>query len=182
MRLLSLKIAVAREWIVRAASHADVQTGLFESSLGLLSLTRRANLVEALAENDWTAVWSSVTLSDLYFLGDRYLERYQTDPWQSPATRALREVAAHNDGSRLVWLGAEFDDLFLCSHPHLRTARPYEDLEKEILPGKVAERSAEFKLPRAGRRSRWNSGLGLRLPCGARRPIRPEASAIDRHL
>ena len=44
------------------------------------------------------------------------------------------------------WLGAEFDDLFLCSHPHLRTAPPYEDLEKEVLPGKVAERSAEFKL------------------------------------
>ncbi len=146
LRLLSLKIAVAREWIVRAARRADVQTGLFESSLGLLSLTRRANLVEALAENDWSAVWSSVTLSDLYFLGDRYLERYKSDPWQSPATRALREIAAHNDGSRLAWLGAEFDDLFLCSHPHLRTAPPYEDLEKEILPGKVAERSAEFKL------------------------------------
>src|SRR6185312_11425228 len=81
LRLLSLKIAVAREWIVRAASRADVQTGLFESSLGLLSLTRRANLVEALAETDWNAIWSSVTLSDLYFLGDRYLERYKTDPW-----------------------------------------------------------------------------------------------------
>lgn len=146
LRLLSLKIAVAREWIVRAASRADVQTGLFESSLGLLSLTRRANLVEALAENDWKAIWASVTLSDLYFLGDRYLERYKTDPWQSPATRALREIAAHNDGSRLAWLGAEYDDLFLCSHPHLRTAPPYEDLEKEVLPGKVAERSAEFKL------------------------------------
>jgi tetratricopeptide (TPR) repeat protein len=146
LRLLSLKVAVAREWIVRAASRADVQTGLFESSLGLLSLTRRANLVEALAETDWNAVWSSVTLSDLYFLGDRYLERYKTDPWQSPATRALRQVAAHNDGSRLAWLGPEFDDLFLCSHPHLRTAPPYEDLEKEVLPGKVAERSAEFKL------------------------------------
>src|SRR6185295_9132236 len=82
----------------------------------------------------------------LYFLGDRYMERYKTDPWQSPAIRALREIAGHNDGSRLAWLGAEFDELFLCSHPHLRVAPPYEDLEKEILPGKLAERSAEFKL------------------------------------
>ena len=146
LRLLSLKITVAREWIVRAAGRADLRTGLSESSLGLLSLTRRANLVEALAVNDWSAVWSSVTLSDLYFLGDRYLERYKTDPWQSPATRALREIATHNDGSRLAWLGAEFDELFLCSHPHLRPAPPYEDLEKEIHPEKVAERSAEFKL------------------------------------
>ncbi|MGH9591456.1 MAG: hypothetical protein ACRD5L_00085, partial [Bryobacteraceae bacterium] len=128
LRLLGLRVTVAREWIARAASREEIEASLAEATLGLLSLTRRANLIAALAERDWGTVWSCVTLSDLYSLGGRYLERYAADGWQSPATRALR--AAHGDGARLG----------------LETAIPYEDREKEILPDKIAERSAEFNL------------------------------------
>ena len=146
LRLLGLKVTVAREWVARAAGQPDLEAGLSEASLGLLSLTRRAALLTALAEGDWKSVWESLTLSDLYFLGDRYLERYSTDAWQSPATRALRQAAAHNDGSRLQLLGGEFGQTLGCSHPHLRSAPPYEEYEKELLPARLAERSAEFKL------------------------------------
>jgi hypothetical protein len=112
----------------------------------LLSLTRRAELLGALADGNWRSVWRVATLSDQYFLADRYLERYPQDPWDSPATRALRRELARNDGSRLAMLGAEFASTFGCSHPHLRGAMPYEEYEKDILPFKLAERSAEFKL------------------------------------
>jgi hypothetical protein len=146
LRLAGLKIAVAREWIARAASQPERETDLAEATLGLLSLTRRAALREALAEGDWRSVWSLPTLSDLYFLGDRYLERYRSDPWSSPATRALREIAAHNDGSRLQWLGQDLTDTMGCSDPHLRALPPYEEYEQDLRPLRLAERSAELKL------------------------------------
>jgi hypothetical protein len=146
LRLLGLKVTVAREWIVRAAGQSEIETTLAEATLGLLSLTRRADLLAAMAEADWGAVWNIVTLSDLYFLGDRYLERYPVDPWQSPAVSALRRVAAHNDGSRLQLLGAELDDLLDCSHPHLRVAPPYEQYEMDLFQTRLAERTSEFKL------------------------------------
>jgi hypothetical protein len=146
LRLFGLKVAVAREWIVRAAAQPDLADTLGEDSFGLLSLTRRAELLAALADGNWRSVWNVVTLSDQYFLGDRYLERYPKDPWDSPATRALRREMARNDGSRLAKLGNEFAATFSCSHPHLRSAMPYEEYEKDMIPFKLAERSAEFKL------------------------------------
>jgi hypothetical protein len=81
LRLLGLKVTVAREWIARAASQQELNESLAEDTLGLLSLTRRANLIAALAERDWSTAWSCVTLSDLYFLGGRYLERYPAGGW-----------------------------------------------------------------------------------------------------
>jgi hypothetical protein len=146
LRMVGLKVTVAREWMVRAAGRPELQAGLSEDTLGLLSLNRRADLLGALAEGNWTSVWNLATLSDLYFLGDRYLERYPADPWQSPATNALRQLASRNDGSRLQLLGGEYDAMFGCSHPHLQSAPPYEEYEKELLVLRLAERSAEFKL------------------------------------
>jgi Flp pilus assembly protein TadD len=146
LRFVGLKITVAREWLVRAAARPEIQTALSESLLGLLSLTRRAGLLAALASEDWNSVWSLASLSDLYFLGDRYLERYAADPWDSPATRALRQLAMRNDGARLQVLGAELTDILGCSHPHLQATAPYEQYERDLFPTRLAERSAEFKL------------------------------------
>jgi hypothetical protein len=146
LRLVGLKVTVAREWMVRAASRPEWRAHLAEATLGLLSLTRRADLLGALADGNWASVWNLATLSDLYFLGDRYLERYAADPWQSPATRALRQLVGRNDGSRLQLLGTASLGMFGCSHPHLQTALPYEEYEKEMVPTRLAERSAEFKL------------------------------------
>ena len=146
LRLLGLKLAVAREWIVRAASRPELEASLAEATFGLLSLTRRAELLGALSDGNWRSVWNALTLSDLYFLADRYVERYPTDPWNSPATQALRREAARNDGARLQLLGAELAASFGCSHPHLHGAMPYEEYEKELLATRLAERAAEFKL------------------------------------
>src|SRR5215472_12371212 len=145
LRLMALKITVAKEWIVHA-SQPENESALAEATLGLLSLTRRAGLLTALEEGNWNSVWTLLSLSDLYFLGDRYLERYSADPWKSPTTVALRQASAHNDGSRLQTLGGEFGDTLACSHPHLHVAPPYERYEKDVLPTRLAERSAEFKL------------------------------------
>jgi hypothetical protein len=87
-----------------------------------------------------------VTLPDLFALGGRYLERYKSDPWSSPATAALRSVAHSNDGSRLSVLGAVTYHSFGCSHPHLLSDAPYEEYERHMMPVDIAERMAEFKL------------------------------------
>ncbi len=144
LRLFGLKLAVAREWTVRAASQPELADSLGEAAFGLLSLTRRAELLGALADGNWPAVWTLLTLRDLSFLGGRYMARYPTDPWTSAATQTLRSEAKRNDGSRLTLLGAEFALTFGCSHPHLHGAMPYEHYEKDAF--KLAERSAEFKL------------------------------------
>jgi len=144
LRLFGLKVAVAREWVVRAAGQPDLAQSVGEAVFGLLSLTRRAELLGAVADGDWRAVWNVLTLSDLYFLANRYLEHYPTDPWTSPATQALRWEMKRNDGSRLTMLGAELLAIAGCSHAHLRGAMPYEQYEGD--PFKLAERSAEFKL------------------------------------
>jgi hypothetical protein len=164
LRLFGLRLAVAREWVARAASQPELAESLGDAAFGLLSLTRRAELLGALADGNWPAVWNLLTLSDLYFLSDRYLARYPKDPWTSAATQALRREAARNDGSRLALLGAQFPATFGCSHPHLRAAMPYEQYEKE--PFKLAERSAEFKLYLA----RYADSAGLRRRKWARWP------------
>ncbi len=146
LRLFGLKVAVGREWIVRAAGNPELADSLGESSFGLLSLTRRAELLDAVAKGNWRSVWTAVTLSDQYLLADRYLDQYSKDAWVSPATLALRKELARNDGSRVTLLGTDYAVIFGCSHPHLREVMPYEEYEKDVFPFKLAERSSEFKL------------------------------------
>lgn len=146
LRLLGLKIRMGREWVLGSAVEPALASGLAEATQGLLSATRRGALLNGIRLRDWAAARQAVTLSDLYFLGDEYLRRYRDDPRPSPVTQALREATARNDGSRLQWLGASTPGLLGCSHPHLVRVAPYEEYQRYLQPGKIAERVAEFKL------------------------------------
>jgi len=146
LRLLGLKIRVAREWMVQAAGEPALRSDLGEALLGLLSLSRRAKLLNGLRARDWVTVWEAVSLSDVYLLGDAYLQRYRADPWRSPVTVALRQASARNDGSRLEFLGSLTRVRRQCSHPHLLRLGPYEEYERYLHPSVMAERLAELKL------------------------------------
>jgi tetratricopeptide (TPR) repeat protein len=145
-RLVGLRTMVAREWIAESASRPEEFASLGEETMGLLSLSRRADLLTGIESRNWRKVWDAVTVPDLFALGGRYLERYKSDPWSSPATTALRAVARSNDGSRLYVLGAVTYHSFGCSHPHLLADAPYEEYERHMMPVDIAERMAEFKL------------------------------------
>jgi Flp pilus assembly protein TadD len=145
-RLLGLRIRVAREWLVYAASQPALLRDVSEDTLGILSLSRRRELLNAIASEDWKAVWNSVTLSDLLFLSERYAARYKQSPWNSPLDETLREASAHNSGSRLNLLGAVPAGLYGCDHPHLAPLAPYEEYERRLFPAELAERAAEMKL------------------------------------
>jgi predicted Zn-dependent protease len=145
-RLVSLRISVAREWIFQAARHPDEFQALSEETMGLLSLSRRADLLTGIEARAWHKVWDSVTLPDLFELGGQYLSHYKTAAWSSPVTAELGATAARNDGARLSILGPIPYHSFGCSHPHMRMDAPYEEYERRMLPVEIAERAAEFKL------------------------------------
>ncbi|HEV2195986.1 MAG TPA: hypothetical protein VGR55_10420 [Candidatus Acidoferrum sp.] len=145
-RLASLRITTAREWIYVSAGQEEALRGLSEDTMGVLSLSRRADLLNGIEERNWRDVWASVTLPDLFLLGGKYLERFKTDLWNSPVTASLRSITAGNDGSRLNILGGIPYHSFGCSHPHLIADAPYEEYEEKMFPEELAERSAEFKL------------------------------------
>lgn len=145
-RLLGLRVTAAREWIFESARRPDAFRALAEETTGLLSLSRRADLLNSIAARNWQRAWDSVTLPDLFALGGRYLAHFKTDPWPSPVTAELRSVAAGNDGSRLNILGPLPYHALGCSHPHLLLDAPYEEYQQHFFPADLAERTAEFKL------------------------------------
>jgi hypothetical protein len=153
-RLINLKQLAAREWISNIAGQPALEVALRESTAGLLSLNRQTELLAAASVGDWSRVWSTVTLSDLYFIGDEFLQRFEKDPWPSPVFRELRHVSATNDGQRLALIGAVAPTIDGCEEPHLRRLPPFEQFEPLLIPLKLAERSAELKLSLALRADR----------------------------
>lgn len=146
LRVFALTVSAAREWVVRSAFEARLRSDLAEDTFGLLSLSRRADLLRGLTAADWPSVWDAVTLSDLYFLGVRFLSRYEKDPFASPVVRELRRVSTPEASLRLQSLGASQPELLGCGHAHLTLIGPYEEFERHMFPSRVAERTAEFKL------------------------------------
>jgi hypothetical protein len=144
--LFGLKIRLAREWVQQASTNPELFSSLGEAALGIISLSRRADLLNGLRSGDWNAVWQAVTLSDLYFLSDNYLSRYKSEAWHSPVTRDLQRLLAGAGVSQLAALGASHVELNGCGHPHLMRLAPYEEYERALMPAKMAERVTELQL------------------------------------
>jgi hypothetical protein len=156
-RLAALRVIVAREWIYESSRKAVAFRALSDETMGLLSLSRRAQLLNGIASREWRRVWDSLTLPEMFALGARYARQFPTDPWPSEAAVALRAAEkTHTDGQLNV-LGAIPGHIFGCNHPHLLSDAPYEEYERH-LPSEMGERSAEFKLFLAFQSDR----LGLR--------------------
>jgi hypothetical protein len=144
--VVSLKTRAAREWVLFAADSPGMRAALAEATLGLLSPSRRADLLRALPEHQWNTVWQTLTLSDLYFLGEEYLHRFAEDPVASPVLAALRSMVPKSEPERMRWLGSNPQPFSDCGHPHLMRLAPYEYYEGFMLPGRLAARTNEFKL------------------------------------
>ncbi len=146
LRLVSAKMRLGRHWIERAASDASRRAEIAEATHGLLSLARRARMLQAIQAGDPKLAASVLTPADLYFLADRYLARHAADPWQSEEVEALRQAARNSSGARLELLGSSLPNLRGCPHPHLAALPPYEEFDSHLMPSRMAERMAEFKL------------------------------------
>lgn len=145
-QLLGLRLRIAREWCVYAADDPALLRDLSEDSFGILSLSRRRELLNAIESRNWDSVWRTLTLSDLFFLSGRYLARYEKSPWNSALDTALRNAARSNDGARLNILGAVMPSIYGCNHPHMVNLAPYEEYERHLFPVEMAQRTSEMKL------------------------------------
>jgi hypothetical protein len=148
LQSLGASVRLAREWIVESVMSQAARRVLEQETLGLLSLNRRHSLLDALDQHDWTAVWHSVSVSDLYFLGQALIQDSANsagqDIWKSPVVAAMRQSAlAKKD---LDALGSVAPLLNGCAQPRLRRYAPYEDYERYYRPDRMAQRSAELKL------------------------------------
>jgi hypothetical protein len=137
-------VRLAREWIVESASSIPMHRELEQDSRGLLSLTRRKALLEAIDRRDWSAVWESVSVGDLHFLGDSLAQRAPKDLWTSPALQAMKQAAAH--ARELDALGSVAPELSGCPQTRLRRYKPYEEYQRYAFPDRLAQRLAELKL------------------------------------
>jgi hypothetical protein len=145
-RLVSLRILAAREWIVQSGSDPEYFRLLSEATSGLLSLSRRADLLNGIEDREWQLVWESTTLPDLFLLGKAYPAIRSKQPDLSPVASELRLVTATNDGSRLDIFARIPYQVLGCSHPHMMIDAPYEEYERRLDPEDLAERAADFKL------------------------------------
>ncbi len=146
LRMVSLHIRAAREWLANAPNSPEMLSALSEGTFGLLSPSRRAELLQALPDHHWTRIQQILTLSDLYFLGEEYLRKYPKDPVASPDLAALRSLALQDPAEGIRWLGANPRALYHCSHSHLLRMASYEYYEEFLTPEKLAARANEFKL------------------------------------
>jgi hypothetical protein len=137
-------VRLAREWIVESAASPAMRRELEQDARGLLSLTRRKALLEALDRRDWPAVWQSVSVSDLHFLGDAVARLAPEDLWISPVLTAMKRSSAHP--RELDVLGSVAPDLSGCAQTRLRRYEPYEEYQRHAFPDRLAERLAELKL------------------------------------
>jgi Flp pilus assembly protein TadD len=140
----SASVRLAREWIVASATSTAMRGVLEAQTRGILSINRRNALLDSLDRHDWPAVWRSASISDLHFLGDELLEQAPKEFWNTPALQAMKAVSAHS--RELDVLGSVAPELSGCGQSRLRRYAPYEEYQRHLMPGRMAERLAELKL------------------------------------
>ncbi len=145
-RRIGLRLRAVREWIVEAASSAEVRSALAAETAGYLSPSRRHDLFDGIERRDWKDVWNSLTLGDLNSLGERLETRPGNAMGDSPVFKALLQLTQQDDGARLNWLGPNMSAINGCMHPHFAPQMPYEEFERYMFPNRLAQRTSEFKL------------------------------------
>ncbi|MCP5116788.1 MAG: hypothetical protein GY953_38675, partial [bacterium] len=127
LRRFSLTVRVAKEWLVLAASRPDLRADLSRSLPGILPSKRTVALMSALDDGNWSGVWRSLTMGDLYSIGSQYIGLYPDDPWHSPVTESLRRIRAQSDPERLHVLGRTMTRRLDHTRPRLHPVPPYEE-------------------------------------------------------
>ncbi len=145
LRGVAARIHAAQDWLVLAATQPRVYESVSTATYGLLSLNRRARLLLALRTRDWDSVWSSMSLTDLFFLAGRLRTQPAGEAGASPAIKEFRASAAGLPKGTDV-MGPTFQHLRRRLAPAMVEMAPYEDVATEQFPAFLAERIAEFKI------------------------------------
>lgn len=147
MRGFALTVRLGREWIVAAAMDGKARATLLRRTAGILPVSRTQQLLGALDERAWDAIWDSVSLADLHALGEVCLEISAEIGMQSPVVEELLAARSNLDGvNRLHLVGAVRPATFNYSRPRWWRDGPYEEYERYYSADKIAERTAELSL------------------------------------
>lgn len=145
LRSFKLRVLAAREWVVESSRKGAVRESLETATVGLIAPNRRSRLLAALTAGEVAPAWEVLSLSDLYWLGDRLVAAYPTeDPWASPLWPALRRATATPHRHSLLGQVPLFIHGY--SAPSFEPLPPYEDYARYLLPDRFSERVSEFKL------------------------------------
>ncbi len=145
LRGVAVRIHAAQDWLVLAATQPRLYESVSTLTYGLLSLNRRARLLLALRTRDWDSVWSSMSLTDLFFLAGRLRMQPAGEGETSPAIKEFRASAAGLPKGTEE-MGPTFQHLRRLLAPAMVEMAPYEDVAAEQFPAFLAERIAEFKI------------------------------------
>ena len=144
-RLVALRILAAREWIVRSGSDPQYFHALGSATLGILSLGRRADLLNGIENRDWNAIWNSVPLPDLFTLGSEFSRQSLPYP-DSPVFAQLHALDSSANVRDIDYLGHIPGVSQGCGHLHMSVDAPYEEYARRLMEEDLAERTADFKL------------------------------------
>ena len=147
MRRFALMVRLGREWIVAAALDENARAALLRRTGGILPVSRTQQLLGALDEHAWDAIWDSVSLADLHALGETCVEVSAELGMRGPV---LEELLAERSGlegeSRLHSVGGVRPATFNYARPRRWKDGPYEEYERYYSADKIAERTAELSL------------------------------------
>ena len=147
MRRFALTVRLGREWIVAAALDGNARAALLSRTGGILPVSRTQQLLGALDERAWDAIWDSVSLADLHALGETCLEVSAELGMRSPVLEELLASRSDPEGAnRLHSVGAVRPATFNYSRPRRWQDGPYEEYERYYSADKIAERTAELSL------------------------------------
>jgi len=145
-RLANARILAAREWIMRSASDPQYFAALSSATAGLLSLARRADLLNSINSRDWDTVWKSVPLPDLYMIGSEF-SRYSLGHYDSsPVLMELHALENSGHGIDINYFGHIPYESHGCGRLHLSADAPYEEYARHLMEEDLAERTADFNL------------------------------------
>jgi tetratricopeptide (TPR) repeat protein len=150
LRNVAVQIHAAQDWLVLSTAQAQLYDAVGTATYGLLSLNRRALLLAALRSRDWESVWSSVSVTDLFFLAERLRAHLTADAspispvMTSPAISEYMASAGLPPGADAM--GPTLQYLRRRPAPQMVELPPYEQIANESFPVFLAERVAEFKI------------------------------------
>jgi tetratricopeptide (TPR) repeat protein len=139
---LAVQLRAARDWILLSRGNPDLRAKISEATLGILSLSRRARLLQAASDGHWEEIPKLASLSDLLFLAHRLRQAEAQADADSPAIDAFVQAQPeplHELGSSLPLLRGN-------PLPRLVELPPYEEFASTLHLMPIAERCAEMKL------------------------------------
>src|SRR5262245_10015942 len=146
MHLTALKLRLGREFVVRSAFDVELRKELARSSIGLVGLRRRSDLLQALGEYEVSEALSQLSNADFFFLADALSASPLSRRAQSILTDAIAHETTVVQPNQVDYFGGMHPGIDGCTQPHFTRLAPYEEYENFLFVDPIAERLSDVLL------------------------------------